>query len=85
MAAALQQLGPGAAANARRTELRRGGLLRFVPALTLAVFLAPIAAGLIGTWLPAFGYLPALGGEGFGLAPWRDLLASPGSINITFN
>jgi putative thiamine transport system permease protein len=86
MAEALQQLAPGATANARRTALRRGGLLRFVPALTLAVFLAPIAAGLIGTWLPAFGYLPALGGEGFGLAPWRDLLASPGlgtSLRLT--
>ncbi|MCH9012298.1 MAG: ABC transporter permease, partial [Proteobacteria bacterium] len=66
--------------------MRRRGLLRFVPALTLLLFLAPIAAGLIGTWLPAFGYLPALGGEGFSLAPWRDLLASPGlatSLRLT--
>lgn len=66
--------------------MRRGGLLRFVPALTLTLFLTPIAAGLIGTWLPAFGYLPALGGESFGLAPWRDLLASPGlatSLRLT--
>ena len=86
MAAAFQQLGSGAAANARRAVLRRGGLLRFFPALTLVLFLAPIAAGLIGTWLPAFGYLPALGGESFGLAPWRGLLASPGlatSLRLT--
>ena len=86
MAAAFQQLGSGAAANARPTVRRRGGLLRFVPALTLTLFLTPIAAGLIGTWLPAFGYLPALGGEGFGLAPWRGLLASPGlatSLRLT--
>ncbi|MFQ5468482.1 MAG: hypothetical protein ACE5DS_10155, partial [Kiloniellaceae bacterium] len=54
-----------------------GGILRHVPALTLALFLAPIAAGIVGTWLPAFGYLPALGGETFGLAPWRTLLAHP--------
>ncbi len=86
MAAALQQLDSGVAANARPTTLCRGGLLRFVPALTLTLFLTPIAAGLIGTWLPAFGYLPALGGESFGLAPWRGLLASPGlgtSLRLT--
>ena len=34
------------------------------PALTLLVFLGPVAAGLLGTLLPAFGYLPALGGDG---------------------
>ncbi len=65
---------------------RRGGLLRAVPALTLAIFLLPIAAGLIGTWLPAFGYLPALGGEALSLQPWRDLAAAPGlatSIRLT--
>ncbi len=56
----------------------RGGVLRAVPALTLAIFLLPVGAGLIGTWLPAFGYLPALGGESLSLAPWRDLLAAPG-------
>ena len=53
-------------------------LLRWVPALTLLVLLAPVAAGLVGTVLPAFGYLPALGGDAFGLAPWRALLAFPG-------
>jgi len=65
---------------------RPGGLLRAVPALTMAIFLLPVAAGLIGTWLPAFGYLPALGGETLGLAPWRALLAAPGlgtSIRLT--
>ena len=49
---------------------RRGpDLLQHVPALTLAIFLAPIAAGLIGTWLPAFGHFPALGHEGWSLEP----------------
>ena len=57
---------------------RRHGWLRFIPGLTLILFLGPIAAGLIGTLLPAFGYLPSLGGEGFSLAPWRALIASPG-------
>ena len=83
MAEAVQPLDSGARQAA---AWRRGGWLRAVPALTLAIFLLPVGAGLIGTWLPAFGYLPALGGESFGLAPWRELLAAPGlgtSIRLT--
>lgn len=57
---------------------RRQGWLRFFPAITLLLFLGPIAAGLIGTLLPAFGYLPSLGGHEVSLAPWRDLFAAPG-------
>ncbi len=53
-------------------------LLRYLPALTLLVFLGPVVAGLLGTLLPAFGYLPALGGEQLSLAPWRELAAAPG-------
>ena len=53
-------------------------MLRLVPALTLLLFLGPVAAGLLGTLLPAFGYLPALGGHGLTLDPWRDLLDAPG-------
>src|SRR3546814_633648 len=65
----------------------RRSLLSALLALTLALFLAPVAAGLIGTWLPAFGYFPALGGESFTLAPWAKLLAQPGlaeSLRLTF-
>lgn len=51
---------------------------RPVPALTLALFLLPIGAGLLGTLLPALGWLPALGGEALGLTPWRTLLGQPG-------
>ncbi len=87
MAEALQRLGPGPGGAApRRGVAGRGGLLRSVPALTLLLFLGPVGAGLIGTWLPAFGYLPALGGEDFNLAPWRALLAAPGlgtSLRLT--
>ncbi len=86
MAQAVQPLGAGAPHAPQDAAWRRGGLLRAVPALTLAIFLLPVGAGLIGTWLPAFGYLPALGGESFGLAPWRALLAAPGlgtSIRLT--
>jgi putative thiamine transport system permease protein len=46
--------------------------------LTIALFLGPVAAGLLGTILPSLGYLPALGGERFSLEPWRDLVNAPG-------
>src|SRR5262245_37022804 len=51
---------------------------RAAPAVTVGVFMLPIAAGLVGTLLPAFGYLPAIGGHELTLAPWRALLAAPG-------
>lgn len=40
--------------------------------------LGPLAAGLLGTIVPAFGYFPALGGDSASFAPWRALLHSPG-------
>jgi len=48
-----------------------------IPALTLALLLAPILAGLSGMVLPAFGWLPALGGKTLSLEPWRQLAAQP--------
>jgi putative thiamine transport system permease protein len=60
------------------TARRRGSLLRLAPVVTVALFLLPILAGLIGTVLPAFGYLPAIGGRRFSLVPWRELYAYPG-------
>ncbi len=53
-------------------------MLRHLPAVTLLVFLGPVVAGLLGTVLPAFGYLPVLGGDRFSLEPWRQLAAAPG-------
>ena len=53
-------------------------MLRAAPALTLTAFLAPIAGGLVFTVLPAFGWLPALGGTSWSLDPWRRLLDAPG-------
>ena len=81
MAGAIQPLTPESAAAPED-----GRWLRLVPLLTLLLFLGPIGAGLIGTWLPAFGYLPALGGEDFGLAPWVALMDYPGlasSLRLT--
>jgi putative thiamine transport system permease protein len=65
---------------------QRGGMLRAVPLVTLALFLGPIGAGLAGTALPAFGWLPAIGGEALSLAPWRALFAAAGfaaSLRVT--
>ena len=56
--------------------MTRPRLLGLAPALTLTLFLAPIAAGLIGTWLPAFGFLPALGGDEFGVLALEATRAS---------
>ena len=53
-------------------------MLRFLPGLTIALFLGPVAAGLLGTILPSLGYLPVLGGERLSLEPWRALAAAPG-------
>lgn len=60
------------------TAQRADGVLRFAPAVTVTVLLLPIVAGLLGTLLPAFGYLPAIGGESFNLDGWRKLVAAPG-------
>src|SRR3954452_24057998 len=63
---------------AARRRRRRWRALSLVPPLTLALFLGPIAGGLIGTWAPAFGILPALGGTALSLNPWRALVSAPG-------
>ena len=65
--------------NARSPSFTQtGGLWAFAPWITIAVFLLPVAAGLVGTGLPAFGYLPAIGGEHLSLGPWRELAEQPG-------
>ena len=61
-------------------------LLRLAPVLTVAAFAVPIACGLVGTLMPAFGYLPAIGGEHWSLDPWRALRDAPGfftSLQLT--
>lgn len=54
------------------------GLARLAPPLTLAVLLGPLAFGLAGTLLPAFGYLPELGGRHFTTLHFSALDAVPG-------
>lgn len=53
---------------------------RVAPVLLLGLMLLPVAAGLGFTLLPAFGWLPALGGNAVGLASWRALLRAPGFV-----
>ena len=48
------------------------------PAATLAMLVLPLAFGLAGTLLPAFGYLPALGGTELTTRHFTELFAVPG-------
>ncbi|MDE9451661.1 ABC transporter permease subunit [Aliiroseovarius sp. Z3] len=52
--------------------------LPLFPALTVLVLLGPVAAGLWGTVLPAFGHLPAAGQTGPSLDAFRALFDWPG-------
>jgi len=54
--------------------------VRLAPPLTIALFLVPVAAGLVGTALPAFGFLPAIGGRARSLDAWRALFEQPGVL-----
>ena len=69
--------GCDAMTGAMKPSLGHGRLLRLLPAFTVAIFLLPVIAGLLGTLLPSFGYLPELGGRAFSLDPWRRLFAAP--------
>ena len=56
-------------------------LLTRLPAIAILVLvLGPVLIGLAGTLLPASGYLPALGGTEFSLAPAMALFAQPGIL-----
>lgn len=46
--------------------------------MTGLVLAGPVLVGLIGTILPAFGYLPAIGGVSFSFDAFKTLLAMPG-------
>lgn len=52
--------------------------LHSAPLLTSLLMLGPVLAGLLGALLPAFGWLPVLGGESITLEPLRALFATPG-------
>ncbi len=54
--------------------------LRWFPRLTLMAFLLPILIGLLGTWLPSFGYLPAIGSKQLSFDHWVALFQHPTTI-----
>lgn len=58
--------------------MRAEWLLRAAPWLVIALLTVPVALGVGLTVLPAFGYLPVLGGTTFTLSHWQQLFASPG-------
>lgn len=53
-------------------------MLRFAPPMAIGILLLPVAFGILATFLPAFGFLPALGGKTISLAPFIELFATPG-------
>ncbi|HMQ57029.1 MAG TPA: ABC transporter permease, partial [Rhizobiaceae bacterium] len=53
-------------------------LTRLAPAVAIALLAGPVLFGLFGTALPAFGYLPALGGDAFSIDAFRALATQPG-------
>ncbi|MCW4152139.1 ABC transporter permease subunit [Halomonas sp. 18H] len=53
-------------------------VIRSLPWLTIGLLSLPVFSGLAGALAPAFGWLPALGGEQLSLAPWRELARVPG-------
>lgn len=59
-------------------------LLRLAPVAIVLLLVGPVLAGIAMAALPAFGYLPALGGETLTLAPWRALFAEPGLARSVF-
>mgnify|MGYP007004978273 CR=1 FL=1 len=62
--------------SARTQGTQNGRVLRLAPYLAIGLLAGPILAGFIGVLLPAFGYLPALGGDRFSLVAWQALLDS---------
>ncbi len=68
--------------SAHRGLVHGGGLslARLAPPLTLVVLVGPLLFGLAGTLLPAFGYLPALGGTTFTTRHFETLASTPGIV-----
>ncbi len=75
-----EALHPLSATGPQATSARRGrwSVLALAPPLTRLAYTLPLLAGLLGTLLPAFGYLPAIGGTALSLQPWRALADAPG-------
>ena len=53
-------------------------MLRLATPLIFLLLLVPVLAGIVVSFLPAFGYLPALGGNEFTFKWWQTLASVPG-------
>lgn len=53
-------------------------IARLGPPLAMALLAGPVVAGIAGTLLPAFGFLPSLGHSTLSVDPFYTLLAEPG-------
>jgi putative thiamine transport system permease protein len=63
-------------------------MIRWAPALAVLVMVGPVVAGIIGTLLPALGYMPVLGGETLTLSVLPSLADEPGlgrSVWLSFS
>ncbi|WP_224406793.1 ABC transporter permease subunit [Afifella sp. IM 167] len=59
---------------------RRRSRLVLFPAAIFTLLIGPVAAGLAGAALPAFGYLPVIGLDHVSLEPFAALFAMPGIL-----
>ena len=55
-------------------------MLKFAPGLAIVVLLGPVAFGMLATLLPAFGYLPSLGGGQLSFEHFQTLWDTPGIV-----
>ncbi len=64
--------------------LKHLNIARFAPPFVIILLIGPICFGLFGTFAPAFGYLPSLGGLEFSLTSFKDLFAVTGLWQSAF-
>lgn len=86
MDAALRQI--GVRVRGFVPSLRKPRRRLVIAIIVGAILGVPIAAGLLFTLLPAFGYLPSIDGHALTVKPWRDLFATPGlatSLRLTLS
>ena len=72
--------GHAGTAAPRRRWSALSGFVRLAPPLTLLILIGPLVFGLAFTLAPAFGYLPAIGGNTVSLDAFRALAAEPGIV-----
>ena len=58
-------------------------MLKSGPILAIAMLLGPVLCGIIATLLPAFGYLPVLGEDGFSTTFFKELASQPAIFTST--